>query len=49
MPAAADESAYLAGLRTIAESGLTDAGRLLAYYDGDWAGDVRQVFRTNRF
>ncbi|MFO1172639.1 MAG: glutamate--cysteine ligase [Hyphomicrobiaceae bacterium] len=47
--AAADESAYLAGLRTIAESGLTDAGRLLAHYDGDWAGDVRQVFRTNRF
>ena len=45
----ADESGYLAGLRAIAESGLTDAGRLLAHYDGDWAGDVRQVFRTNRF
>ena len=45
----ADESGYLAGLGAIADSGITEAGRLLAHFNGDWRGDVRNVFRTNRF
>jgi glutamate--cysteine ligase len=44
-----DETGYLAGLSAIADSGLTDAGRLLAQFHGDWHGDVRNVFETNRF
>jgi len=39
-----DETAYLAPLDEIAESGVTPAERLLELYNGPWRGEVRNVF-----
>lgn len=39
-----DESAYLAPVQAIAESGVTAAERLLELYNGAWRGDVTGVF-----
>ncbi len=40
-----DESAFLAPLQEIAESGQTAAERKLALYHGEWGGDIDRVFR----
>lgn len=40
-----DESAFLAPLQDIAESGQTAAERKLALYHGEWGGDIDRVFR----
>lgn len=39
-----DESVLLAGLMEIAESGVTQAERLLAAYHGPWKRDIRRAF-----
>jgi glutamate--cysteine ligase len=39
-----DETGYLADLDAIAESGITQAERLLQLYHGPWAGDASKVF-----
>jgi glutamate--cysteine ligase len=39
-----DESAYLAPIQAIAESGVTAAERLLELYHGAWRGDATGVF-----
>ena len=39
-----DETAYLAPLDEIADSGVTIADRLLELYHGPWRGEVRNVF-----
>ncbi|HEX5262288.1 MAG TPA: glutamate-cysteine ligase family protein, partial [Phenylobacterium sp.] len=41
-----DETGYLAELEDIAETGITPAERLLALYNGPWAGDASKVFET---
>ncbi len=41
-----DETRHLAGLEEIAQSGRTDAERLLEAYHGAWKGDVRKAFST---
>jgi glutamate--cysteine ligase len=41
-----DETGYLGELEDIAETGVTAAERLLALYDGAWAGDVGRVFEA---
>ena len=42
--ALSDETAYLTPLDEIAQSGVTQAERLLELYRGTWRGDVRNVF-----
>lgn len=39
-----DETAFLAGLEEIADSGMTPADRLLELYHGPWGGRVEPVF-----
>jgi len=39
-----DETGYLGDLQAIAESGVTQAERLLEHYHGPWAGDASKVF-----
>jgi len=39
-----DETGYLGDLQAIAESGVTQAERLLELYHGPWAGDASRVF-----
>ncbi len=39
-----DETAYLAELEAIADSGITPAERLLDLYHGPWKGDLNRVF-----
>jgi glutamate--cysteine ligase len=41
-----DETNYLTQLDEIAESGVTQAERLLELYNGPWAGDVSKVFES---
>ena len=43
------EEAYLGILDEEAESGLTQADRLLELYHGPWKGDIKQVFKTAAF
>ncbi len=43
-----DETRFLAPLEAIAQSGRTQAHRLLSLYDGDWKRRVDPVFETNR-
>ena len=38
------EQGFLGPLREIAESGLTNADRMLALYEGAWGGDVSKVY-----
>ncbi|MHB8530483.1 MAG: glutamate--cysteine ligase [Caulobacteraceae bacterium] len=39
-----DETNYLTELEEIAETGITDAERMLELYHGPWAGDVSKIF-----
>jgi glutamate--cysteine ligase len=39
-----DETGYLSELQEIAETGVTDAERLLELYDGPWRGDAAEAF-----
>ena len=41
-----DEAGYLGELEDIADTGITAAERLLALFNGAWAGDAGQVFET---
>ena len=41
-----DETGYLEPLEAIADSGITQAERLLDLYKGPWKGDVRPVFEA---
>jgi glutamate--cysteine ligase len=41
-----DESGYLGELEDIADTGVTAAERLLALYDGPWAGDAGRAFEA---
>jgi glutamate--cysteine ligase len=41
-----DETNYLSQLDEIADSGITQAERLLELYHGPWAGDVSKVFES---
>ena len=41
-----DETNYLSQLDEIADSGITQAERLLDLYNGPWAGDVSKVFES---
>jgi len=41
-----DETNYLSQLEEIADSGVTQAERLLELYNGPWAGDVSKVFES---
>ena len=41
-----DEARFLAPLRTIADTGVTRADRLLALYDGEWTGSVDLVYSS---
>ncbi|THD67112.1 glutamate--cysteine ligase [Phenylobacterium sp.] len=41
-----DESNYLSQLDEIADSGITQAERLLELYNGPWAGDASKVFEN---
>ena len=43
------EQGFLNPLREIAESGLTNADRMLALYDSDWGGDVSKVYNSESF
>lgn len=43
-----DESVLLAGPMEVAESGVTQAERLLAKYNGPWKRDIRKVFAETR-
>jgi len=43
------EEAYLGILDEIAESGLTQADRLLELYHGAWKGDIKPVFKAAAF
>jgi glutamate--cysteine ligase len=43
-----DETVFLAGIEEIAESGVTQAERLLAKYHGPWKRDLRQAFAEVR-
>lgn len=43
-----DESVLLAGPMEIAESGVTQAERLLAKYNGPWKRDIRKVFAETK-
>jgi glutamate--cysteine ligase len=45
----ADESIYLEPLDEIAASGKTQAERALRDYDGDWHGDIDEVFRRHAY
>jgi glutamate--cysteine ligase len=45
----ADETIYLAPLEEIVASGETQAEQLLRAYQGDWHGDIDQVFRRNAY
>ncbi|MEZ5775532.1 MAG: glutamate--cysteine ligase [Hyphomicrobiaceae bacterium] len=44
-----DETRYLQGLEEIAETGVTDADRLIHDFCGEWNGDVRRVFADRIF
>jgi len=41
-----DETRMLAPLMEIAETGRTEADRLIAAYEGPWGGDIDQIFAT---
>jgi glutamate--cysteine ligase len=41
-----DEARFLAPLRTIADTGVTRADRLLALYNGEWKGSVDPVYSS---
>ena len=43
------EQGFLAPLREIANSGLTNADRMLALYEGAWSGDVSKVYATESY
>jgi glutamate--cysteine ligase len=43
------EQGFLNPLREIAESGLTNADRMLALYHGTWGGDVGQVYAAESY
>jgi glutamate--cysteine ligase len=43
------EQGFLNPLREIAASGLTNADRMLALYEGAWGGDVRQVYAAESY
>jgi glutamate--cysteine ligase len=43
------EQGFLNPLREIAESGLTNADRMLALYHGAWGGDVSKVYASESF
>jgi glutamate--cysteine ligase len=44
-----DETRYLERLFEIADSGLTQADRLLEKFNGPWAGDIRHAFEEQRY
>jgi glutamate--cysteine ligase len=44
-----DESRYLERLFEIADSGLTQADRLLEKFNGPWAGDISHAFQEQRY
>ena len=44
-----DETNYLSQLDEIADSGITQAERLLDLYNGPWAGDVSKVFESHAY
>jgi len=44
-----DEALYLAPLQEIAASGITAAERMLALYNGPWAGDVGKVYEAYKY
>jgi glutamate--cysteine ligase len=44
-----DETRYIERLFEIADSGLTQADRLLAKFNGPWAGDIRHAFEEQRY
>ncbi|KPF66323.1 glutamate--cysteine ligase [alpha proteobacterium AAP81b] len=43
------EQGFLSPLRIIAESGETNADRLLALYEGAWDGDITRVYATESY
>jgi glutamate--cysteine ligase len=43
------EQGFLNPLREIAASGLTNADRMLALYEGAWGGDVSRVYETESY
>ena len=48
-PAGQDERRFLGPLFEIADSGLTQADRLLEKYHGEWNGDVGRAFEECRY
>ncbi len=44
-----DETGYLAPLRNAIANGETPAERLLRLYRDDWAGDLTQIFESERY
>jgi glutamate--cysteine ligase len=44
-----DEAGFLNPLHAIADSGLTNADRLLQRFHGPWAGDVRKVYEEEAY
>jgi glutamate--cysteine ligase len=44
-----NESGFLNPLREIADSGLTNAERMLALYNGVWGGDVSKVYDAESY
>jgi glutamate--cysteine ligase len=43
------EQGFLNPLREIAESGLTNADRMLALYNGEWGGDVSRIYAAESY
>ncbi len=43
------EQGFLNPLRIIADSGQTNADRLLALYEGEWQGDIARVYATESY
>jgi glutamate--cysteine ligase len=43
------EQGFLNPLREIAESGLTNADRMLALYSGEWGGDVSRIYAAESY
>jgi glutamate--cysteine ligase len=44
-----DERRFLGPLFAIADSGLTQADRLLEKYHGEWRGDINRAFKEQRY
>ena len=43
------EQGFLNPLREIVASGMTNADRLLALYNGPWGGDISRIYETEAY